>query len=326
MAILHNIDNTIWQQHVWHNRVQTILLLAVMELFLALLGWLLWGPDGILTLLLAGLFASVFNQNLSPWLVMRMYGAIPLRSYQVPELSHIVAQLTQRAELPVSPTLYYIPSRMINAFAIGTDKDPVIAMTDGLMRQLTFRQITGVLAHEIGHIKNNDLRVMGMADLFSRMTSLLSLMGQTLFILNLPLLVLGQQAISWFAILLLILAPTLSALMQLALSRTREFNADLSAVALTKDPDGLASALAVIEQVQNGWFKRALMPGRGIPEPSLLRTHPLMEERIKRLMMLKPHITESESRLIKGNHPHQPAPHDKPVMRKPRWHITGLWH
>ncbi|MCX4187460.1 zinc metalloprotease HtpX [Methylophaga sp. OBS4] len=327
MAIKQNIDSNVWLQHAWRNRVQSLMLLAVMEGFLALLGWLLWGPPGILILLMVGIMGTLFNQSISPWMVIRMYDAIPIRPHQAPMLDEVVSQLAERAELPQRPDLYYVPSRMLNAFAVGSPRESVIAVTDGLLRQLTLREVAGVLAHELSHIRNNDLQVMGLADLFSRTTRLLSLVGQALLLLNLPLIVFAEQTINWFAIALLIFAPTISAMAQLALSRTREFDADLNAVRLTGDPDGLASALAKIEQIQGGWLERIFMPGRRIPDPSLLRTHPENDERIARLMALKPHLADFDRSLLEELPLNTTPLFDKPAVRRhPRWHSNGSWH
>lgn len=299
-----------------------MLLLAGMAAFLMLLGSLLWGADGMLMLLLLGALALLFSPVLSPALVMRLYGATPLSPGQVPELVAGVEELARRAGLPRVPALYYVPSSMLNAFAVGDREQAAIAVTDGLLRGLNQRQLVAVLAHEVSHIRSDDLRVMGLADLISRITSLLSLVGLLLLLLNLPLLLFGVVTVNWLAIGLLVLAPNLSALAQLALSRTREFDADLNAVALTGDPRGLADALWLIEQVQGGNWERLLAPGRGLPEPSLLRTHPDTAERVRRLAELGampdgdrwPRVTSAVT------------PYGQPVGRPPRWHISGLWH
>jgi heat shock protein HtpX len=171
---------------------------------------------------------------------MRLYRARPVSAQEAPALWNAVQALTERAGLPRWPELYYLPSQVMNAFAVGTPVNSAIGLTDGLLRHLDLREIVGVLAHEISHVHNNDLRVMGLADLFSRGTSILSLLGQILLLLNLPLILFTQVTVNWWAIALLVFAPNLSALAQLALSRTREFDADLNAARLTGDPEGLA--------------------------------------------------------------------------------------
>ena len=172
------------------------------------------------------------------------------------------------------------------------------------------------------------MRAMGLADVISRITGLFALLGQLLLFLNFPLLLVGRAPISWLAVLLLIAAPRLSALLQLALSRTREFQADLGAARLTGDPEGLASALRKMEAYQSGIWKRILMPGGGGPNPSLFRTHPATGERVRRLL-----------ELVEGGRPAAslPAaslPHESPVYvpvrfapetPRQRWHITRVW-
>ena len=320
------IDKQVWRQHAWLNRTQSLSLLAAMAGFLALLGWLLWGTDGIVMLLAIGVMGMLLNPTLSPQWVMRLYGASRIGPEQAPALWSVVSRLTERAHLPARPELYYVPSRMLNAFAVGTRKRSAIAVTDGLLRQLSLREVAGVLAHEISHVRNNDLWVMGLADTFSRATSMLSFLGQLLLVLNLPLILFSAAPINWFAILLLIFAPTLSALAQLALSRTREHDADLNAARLTGDPDGLISALAKIEQAQGGWLERVFMPGRRIPEPSLLRTHPETRERIGRLVALKPALAGVEALSFGTTAFDAPSAFGKPIGRPPRWHVSGLWH
>lgn len=320
------IDSDAWQQHAWLNRLQSVALLGFMGGFLALLGWLLWGGAGVITLLVVGVLGVFLNPSTSPRWVMKMYGASRLGRDQAPGLWSALEVLSQRAGLPRIPDLYYVPSGMLNAFAVGHPAGSAIALTDGLLQNLDDRELLAVLAHEMSHIRNNDLWVMGLADVFSRATSFLSLFGQLLLLVNLPLVWAGSAAINWFAIALLIFAPNLSALAQLALSRTREYDADLNAVRLTGDPQGLARALLKIEKVQGGWLERILLPGRRVPEPSLLRTHPRTEDRVRRLAEL---AGQHEVLGLHGSDMSQHVPRHvvRPrVARRPRWHIDGLWH
>jgi len=300
------------------------LLLAVMGGFLALLGNILWGSGGMIILVAIGLLGILFNPGVSPLLVMRLYGAIPIGPRQLPGLWQTAQHLAERAALPDTPQLYYLPTRMLNAFAVGDRQQAAIAISDGLLRQLEPRELAGVLAHEISHIRSNDLWVMGLADLISRATSLLSLLGQFMLLVSLPLLLVTDVGINWLAILLLILAPTLSALAQLALSRTREYVADLNAVKLTGDPEGLARALAKIERSHGRLWERVIMPGRQVPEPSLLRTHPDTSERIQRLRSLQSDFPQRPVLPLESWNTYHGF--GQPVTRPPRWHITGLWH
>ena len=320
------IDKDTWRHHAWLNRLQSAALLLFLCGFLGLLGWLMWGGPGVLMMLSVGLSGVLMNPTFSPRWVMRLYGASRLDASAAPALVGIVHQLSQRAALPAPPQLYYVPSRVLNAFAVGSPGQSAIALTDGMLRRLEMREIIGVLAHEMSHIRNNDLWVMGLADMFSRATSLLSLLGQLLLLFSLPLALFSMVSIDWAVILLLIFAPTLSSLAQLALSRTREYDADLNAVRLTGDPDGLASALAKIERIQGGWLERILLPGRRVPEPSLLRTHPDTGERIARLLALKPTHRDGIRSMPWDGLSQTRDPFGHPVRRAPRWHVTGLWH
>ncbi|HEB97707.1 MAG TPA: peptidase M48 [Sedimenticola thiotaurini] len=318
----------VWQRHALANRLQSLLLLLAMGGLLALLGSLFWGREGAFWLLAVCGVLILINPMASPGLILGLYHARPLTREQAPLLHAALEELSRRAELPNPPRLYYIPSSMVNAFSLGRGGQAAVAVTDGLVNSLNEREIIGVLAHEISHIANGDMWVMGLADLFSRMTAMLSLFGQFLLFVNLPLIMMAGKGIAWLPILLLIFAPNLSALAQLGLSRTREYDADLNAARLTGDPEGLASALQKIEQKQQSLLGRILLPGQRIPEPSMLRTHPPTAERIRRLMELKrqpgegPPVFREPALSI----PHRP-PFDPAVERQPRLHhVSRLWH
>jgi heat shock protein HtpX len=322
---MDGIHLDIWRAHALLNRLQSALLLGSMAGLLALLGWLVWGGAGVILLLLAGATMLLLNPVIAPELIMRLYGAMALAPHDAPDLYRALAELARRADLPVVPRLYYVPSRVLNAFAVGGRSRAGIGITAGLVQGLGFRELVGVLAHEISHIRSNDLWVMGVADMFSRMTSVLSLMGQLLLVFSLPLWMMGEFTVPWFAIIVLILAPSLSALVQLGLSRTREYHADLNAAALTGDPEGLASALRRMERIQGPWIERIFLPGRRMPDPSLLRTHPRTDERIRRLMALKP-MRQPGVRWLDPAARTWSVGVEHPAVRKPRWHLNGLWY
>ena len=319
------IDESVWIQTAWMNRFQSLVLITVMAGFLALLGWMLWGVPGLLMLLSVALLGVLFNPSMSPRMVMRLYGATPISPQQVPELDRLLALLAEKAALPHVPQLYYVPSSMLNAFAVGSRHQAAMALTDGLLRQLNLRELAGVMAHEISHVRNNDLWVMGLADMFSRATSVLSLVGMLMLLLSLPLMLFGLVAINWLAILLLVFAPSLSSLAQLALSRTREYDADLNAAKLTGDPRGLASALSKIEHAHGGWIEQLILPGRRIPDPSLLRSHPDTDERVKRLLALEPSAVQNEQIPLEVLQ-QLSAVFGSPVQKRPRRRIHGLWY
>lgn len=269
------------------NTIQSILLILALMVMLGILGWLIGGglfAFGAIMLVVALYF---FNPALSPQLILKMYRTRQIMPYEAPNLHAILRVLAQRAELTTIPQLFYLPSDVMNAFAIGMPDNSVIALSDGLLRRLSQREITGVLAHEISHIAHEDIRIMSFADLTSRITNYLSFIGQILLLINLLLLLFSASLISWTAIFILIFAPIITDLLQLALSRNREYDADLSAAELLGDPEPLVSALLKMERYQSSLVEQIFWPGHRSPEPSLLRTHPPTQERVKRLLELK---------------------------------------
>lgn len=322
------------RRHKRRNRTQSFLLLGGMVALLSACGWVLAGLQGIAWALIAGGFSLLFSPRISPKLVLRLYRARPLHPVELPAVYQVLTRICERAELPQVPVLYYVPSRMLNAFSVGQSHEAAIALTDGLLRHLTLRELAGVIAHEVSHVRNRDLWIMGLADAIGRLTSVMSLFGIVLLAVNLPFLLVGKaEGVPWLLIPLLVLAPTIGSLLQLALSRTREFDADLDAAGITGDPRSLAAALAKLQRFQGGLFETLFLPGRRLPDPSLLRTHPSTEERIRRLLSLeeRPDILGHEIDRIgsptpaisAGRRPTSPWP---PPARPPRWHVSGLWH
>lgn len=293
----------------------------------AILGWcawVVWGPEGLVWAVFTGALSLALTPSVAPELVMRLYRAVPLRPQDAPDLHRLLETLAARAGLARLPRLYYLPTPILNAFAVGTGERAAVALTDGILRTLSQRELAGVLAHEISHIKNRDLWAMSLADLMSRLTSLMSWLGQLLLVLNLPGLLLGEVTVPWAVVLALIFAPTAMALLQLALSRSREYDADLGAVSITGDPRGLASALAKLDRYQGAYWEEILLPGRRMPEPSLLRTHPPTEERIRRLLALEAEAGPPQAL--------PPVPQRLPgwaaatVPHGPRWRWPGVWY
>jgi heat shock protein HtpX len=264
------------------------------------------------------------SARLSPELVLKLYKARPMPEEDFPEGHRILRQLSARAGLPSAPDLYYVPSQLMNAFAVGKRDDAAVAVTDALIRGLSPRQFAGVLAHEMSHIRNEDLKVMALADMVSRLTAVMSTTGLFLLLLNLPGLIAGGAGVPWAGIALLWAAPTIGALMQLALSRAREYDADLDAVALTGDPEGLASALLKLEKSQGRQWEM-MLPGGRVPQPSVLRSHPKTSERVRRLLAL---AGREEGEGPWDGHdlvaPHSPVP----LIPGPRYRLpgTGLWY
>ncbi|HKK76132.1 MAG TPA: zinc metalloprotease HtpX [Saprospiraceae bacterium] len=272
------------QQH--KNFLRTATLLAAMLGLTLLVGYTFMGWEGILWAGLLGGISIVLSYNVPTSMIMRFYRAQPVPAYQLTDLQHIIQQFSQNSGLPRTPKLYYIASHQVNAFATGSKNDPAIAVTYGLLRNLNLKEISGVIAHELSHIINNDIRLQQGALLMNRITRVFSLVGQLLLIFNLSSIMTGEAFFPWWALLILIAAPYLANLLQMALSRTREFDADLLAAKLTGDPNALADALQRLhrmnQQRMNNLQKRL---------PVWMSTHPHIEDRIQRLRDLAPKFT-----------------------------------
>ncbi|MGZ8157220.1 MAG: zinc metalloprotease HtpX [Methylobacter sp.] len=310
--------------HKLKNFFHTLALFVCMGVILSLVGFILAGVEGILWAGVLGVLILVISPNISPSFIFSMYKGKLLSAKNAPGLYHISQELSARAGLSVPPALYYLPSQMMNAFSVGTSANPAIGLSDALLNSLTMREIVAVLAHEISHIQHNDIRLMTYADVISRITHTLSLTGFFLVFLNLPLYILGMVTISWFAVGVLIVAPNIMSFLQLSLSRMREFDADRQAVLLTGDPEGLAMALSKLEAYETSILDILFGRGYSTSIPSILRTHPGTEERIKRLLSLKglPNLT-----LEYSNHDRFAIPvHYHKSIRKPRWHFGGFWY
>lgn len=311
------------RRHRLLNLVQSVLLLGGMLGLLTLIAWVLFGGAAALWALAGWAVALMLSPRASPRFVLNLYGAAPLTRESFPEGFAILVELTRRAGLEHLPSFWYVPSPVMNAFTMGHGQHVAVAVTDGMIRSLNAREFAAVLAHEISHIRNGDLWVMMLADSIGRLTNLMTMAGVLLLIVNLPLLLLGMAQISWLFILLLLFAPTIGNILQMGLSRAREYDADLEAASLTGDPAALASALSKLEEHSAAVWERIFLPGRRIPEPSLLRSHPPTEERIRRLLELYP----GEPVVRSGEE--EPFGLDigrGPLHRRPRWHASGLWH
>ncbi len=196
-------------QHLWLNRLQTGLLVLTLVGIAAAAGRLPFG-EGCLWLALFAVAGALLLEPVAA-------SALSLRLYRVralhPQQAHEMWALLR--ELPATPVPHYVPSAVVNAFATGSKQKASIALTDGLLRSLSPRELAGVFAHEVAHIANEDLRVMGLADSVSRLTCLLALMGQIAILLSLPALLVGAAEVYWSGLLLLAASPQLALLAQL---------------------------------------------------------------------------------------------------------------
>ncbi|MCI0661196.1 MAG: zinc metalloprotease HtpX [Acidobacteria bacterium] len=273
------------------NRVKTVVLLATLTALFLFIGYAIGGQGG---LIIALLFAGVMNFA-SYWfsdkIVLRMYNAQEVSQSDSPELYGIVANLAQKENIPM-PRVYLIPEETPNAFATGRNpKHAAVAVTAGLMRMLDRRELTGVIAHELGHVLNRDTLIMTVA---ASLAGALGYLAQFAFFFG------GSSSDDddggsspIFGIVGLIIAALAAPLIQMAISRSREFVADESGARLSGDPRALASALRKIESgsqqipIHSGNPATAhlfiINPFSGGSISRLFSTHPPTAERIARL-------------------------------------------
>jgi heat shock protein HtpX len=271
------------------NQLKSILLLGVLTALLVGLGGLL-APDALPIFLVLALAMNLGAWFFSDRIVLKMSRARPVAEGQLPHVRRMVEQLAANANIP-TPRLYVIADPQPNAFATGRNPEKgVVAMTEGILRLLDEKELRGVLAHEISHIKNRDVLVASIAAAIASAITYLSHVG--LFFGG------GRDREGGGAgvLLMAILAPIGAMMVQLGISRSREYLADESGANISGDPLALASAL----QKMQAYSQRAPMQvepataslfivnpfGAGRSMMSLFSTHPPMEERIRRLQAM----------------------------------------
>jgi heat shock protein HtpX len=278
------------------NQLKTAALLGLLSGILVLAGYYLMGNEQGLYfgLALAGI-SSFSSWYFSDKAALAAYQAQPIERQQAPQLYDLVASLSQKAEMPM-PKLFLVPTQTPNAFATGRDPNhAAVAVTEGILQQLSTDELEGVLAHELTHVKNRDTLTSAVAGtlagalvFLARILSFGALYG--------PVTRDNRQGGNGLGALLLILvAPIAATLIQLAISRTREFSADAGSASITGNPQALASALEKLESIG----QRIPMNGNPAYSPllivnplstqglqSLFRTHPPTEERVRRLLEL----------------------------------------
>jgi heat shock protein HtpX len=274
------------------NRVKTAMLLAALTGLFLFVGQALGGRAGFI---IALLFAAGMNFASYWWsdkIVLRMYGAQPISESQAPVLFGVVRQLAERGNMPM-PKVYVIPEEAPNAFATGRNpQNAAVAVTAGLTRLLNKDEIAGVLAHELGHVKNRDTLIMTVSATIAGALSMLANMAMWSAFL-------GrsddddEEGGGLGGIVGIIVAPIAASLIQMAISRSREFLADEAGARLSGNPLALASALRKIE----GWSQQVPMhagtpatahlfiinPFSGGGLAGLFSTHPATEARIAKL-------------------------------------------
>lgn len=265
----------------WLNAIQTAGIAGLMLVPLYLLAHSLGGGLGI-SILLFGVVLIAIQLFRNP---SRVAGVVELDRFSAAELHEITRSIAVRAGIARMPRLFLVPSPIPNAFTIGSRDAASIFLTHGLLARLNRRELAGVLAHEISHIANRDLFLFRTVELVRQVTTLMSRLGWLLVLFAVPFFLVSGTSMPIGLLAALVAAPVVSLALQLALFRTREFNADLGAAELTGDPRGLASALYKIEHSNNGFWS-ILLPVPRREESSLFRTHPATAERVRRLERL----------------------------------------
>jgi heat shock protein HtpX len=254
-----------------------------------------------------------------------LYGS-ELQAPDASQISSLVDVLAYRAGLAERPDLYVIPSLTLSAFSAAPAGRPAIAITEGLLRRLTLRETAGILAHEMAHIRNNDVAVFKYADWLARLTPLMAWVGVALAVINIAVMSEGFEAAPWGVVALLFCAPALANWLQLSLSHAREDEADAQAAAMTGDPMALASALNRMDNTTGSLRDDFRLPvaGRLVPYPSLLRAHAPDKTRIARLLARAPRAGFEP--LVIHEQPSVSLVGYGPGDMRPRMRWTGLWY
>jgi heat shock protein HtpX len=279
------------------NTMKTTLFLALLTGLFVAVGGLLGGRGGMLMAFVLAMVMNFASYWFSDKIVLAMYGAQPLPEEDAPALQRIVRNLATRAQIPM-PRLYLIPSESPNAFATGrSPQHAAVAVTEGILRLMDERELEGVLAHELSHVLNRDVLISTVAATIAGAISMLANMAQWGLMFGGGSRDEEGRGTNPIALLLtIILAPLAALLIQMAVSRSREYEADASGARLTRNPMGLASALGKLGQATRALPMDAnpatahlfiVNPLTGRSLANLFSTHPPIEERIARLRAMR---------------------------------------
>lgn len=271
--------------------IRTTLLLGGLTGLLVVIGAVIGGPQTALLFLFIALAINMGTYWFSDKIALKMSGAQPMPEEQAPQIYAMVSELTSTAKMPM-PALYVIPQAQANAFATGRSPDhAAVAITAGIMKLLSPDELRGVIAHELSHIRNRDTLIQSVA----------ASIGGAISYLGYMLMWFGgddESPLSLVASLVLVLvAPIAATIIQLAISRQREYSADATGAQICGNPESLASALLRLEEssketpMQVNQATECLyivkpFAGKGLA--SLFSTHPPIEERVRRLRQMRP--------------------------------------
>lgn len=276
------------------NTFKSTLMLVLLMFFLVLIGERIGGENGMLIAFAISVAMNFTAYFFSDKIALKMYRAQPVTREQLPRAYAVVERLTQKMGIPM-PQIYVIPTDSPNAFATGRNpKHASVAVTEGILNLLTDEELEGVLAHELGHVRNRDILISSVAATLAGAITLLARMGYWASLFG----GMGDRddrdrGGGFVGLLMLILAPIAATLIQLAVSRSREYQADATGAQLTGNPYALASALKKLD----AYSKRIPMQASpstahlfivapllgGMNFANLFSTHPPIAKRIERL-------------------------------------------
>jgi heat shock protein HtpX len=276
------------------NMLKTAILMAAITALFMLLGQALGGQSGMMLALLIALGLNFFSYWFSDKIVLRMYRAHEVDESSAPQFVRMVRELATRAKLPM-PRVYLIDEDAPNAFATGRNPShAAVAATTGILRTLSERELRGVMAHELAHVKHRDILISTVSATMAGAIGMLANFGMMFGGRDAD----GRSVNPLVGLLMAILAPLAASLIQMAISRSREFEADRGGAEISGDPQALASALQKIQRYAQGipletterhpeTAQMMIMnPLSGGGLRGLFSTHPSTEERVERLMAM----------------------------------------
>ncbi len=276
------------------NHIKTMFLMIFLTIILLVAGELLLGDGGIVIALFVAVVLNFFAYWYSDKMAIMMTRSRPLKESDAPQVYEAVRELAANSNLPM-PRIFLMPTEQPNAFAAGRNPaNSVVAVTQGLVSMLNQRELKGVLAHEMAHIRNRDILVSTVAAVIAGALMVIARFGMYGMMFG------GGRRDGHPALLLIklgamILAPIVAILIRMAISRTREYQADATGATFARDPEGLASALQKMEsyarrrplqvnEAASHMFIVNPLSAKGLS--GLFSTHPPIEDRIKRLRSL----------------------------------------